>query len=81
MARIREDLVGVVSVGGLSLSAGAVVPAGVTVGAHVLAPEFDDGGGLPAGGPALVKNDTGKPEAVVAAKQVPRKPRARKSEG
>ena len=39
MARIREDLVGVVSVGGLSLPAGAVVPDGVTVGDHVLAPE------------------------------------------
>ena len=38
MAKIREDLVGVVSVGGLNLSAGDVVPDGVTVGDHVLAP-------------------------------------------
>ena len=39
MAKIREDLVGVVSVGGLNLKAGDVVPDGVTVGDHVLAPE------------------------------------------
>lgn len=39
MAKIREDLVGVVSVGGLNLSAGDVVPDGVTVGDHVLAPQ------------------------------------------
>ena len=39
MAKIREDLVGVVSVGGLNLAAGDVVPDGVTVGGHVLAAE------------------------------------------
>ena len=39
MAKIREDLVGVVSVGGLNLKAGDVVPDGVTVGDHVLAPQ------------------------------------------
>ena len=38
MAKIREDLAGVVSVGGLNLRAGDVVPDGVTVGDHVLAP-------------------------------------------
>lgn len=39
MAKIRDDLVGVVSVGGLNLGAGDVVPDGVTVGDHVLAQE------------------------------------------
>lgn len=39
MAKIREDLVGVVSVNGLNLKAGDVVPDGVTVGGHVLAAE------------------------------------------
>lgn len=57
MAKIREDLVGVVSVGGLNLAAGDVVPDGVTVGGHVLAPvekpkaepvPADDEGGKPA---------------------------------
>ncbi len=51
MAKIREDLAGVVSVGGLNLKAGDVVPDGVTVGDHVLAkqekpkaePTNDDG--------------------------------------
>lgn len=58
MARIREDLVGVVSVGGLSLPAGAVIPDGVTVGDHVLAPE-----------PVVVRE---KPEAPVQAPRKPR---------
>lgn len=39
MPRIREDLVGVVSVGGLNLLPGDVVPDGVLVGGHVLAAE------------------------------------------
>jgi len=38
MVKIREDLSGVVSVGGLNLRAGDVVPDGVSVGDHVLAP-------------------------------------------
>jgi len=39
LAKIREDLVGVVSVNGLNLSAGETVPDGVAVGDHVLAHE------------------------------------------
>lgn len=39
MARIREDIVGVVSVAGLILSPGDEVPEGVIVGAHVLDPD------------------------------------------
>ena len=39
MAKIREDLAGVVSVDGFNLSAGDEVPEGVTVGDHVLAQE------------------------------------------
>lgn len=38
MAKIREDLVGVVSVAGLTLRPGEEVPEGVSVGGHVLAP-------------------------------------------
>lgn len=41
MAKIREDLIGVVSVGGLSLSPGDEIPEGVTVGDHVLAEEAE----------------------------------------
>lgn len=66
MARIREDLVGVVSVAGLSLRAGDVVPDGVTVGGHVLAPE-------------PVRES--KPEPVAGEPKPVRKPRSRKSEG
>lgn len=39
MAKIREDLSGVVSVDGVNLKAGDTVPSGVTVGDHVLAQE------------------------------------------
>lgn len=39
MAKIRDDLQGVVSVDGVNLSAGDAVPDGVTVGDHVLAQE------------------------------------------
>lgn len=39
MGRIREDLVGVVSVGGVDLFPGDEVPEGVAVGDHVLAAE------------------------------------------
>lgn len=43
MAKIREDLFGVVSVGGLDLFPGDTVPDGVTVGDHVLAGKEDTG--------------------------------------
>ena len=39
MAKIREDLVGVVDAGEHALKAGDTVPDGVTVGDHVLAAE------------------------------------------
>lgn len=39
MAKIRDDLQGVVSVDGRNLKAGDTVPADVTVGDHVLAQE------------------------------------------
>lgn len=39
MAKIRDDLQGVVSADGVNLSAGDEVPDGVTVGDHVLAAE------------------------------------------
>lgn len=41
MAKIREDLIGIVYVGEHVLKAGETVPEGVTVGDHVLAPESD----------------------------------------
>lgn len=39
MAKIREDLIGVVSAGEYVLKPGDEVPSGVTVGSHVLAPD------------------------------------------
>lgn len=42
MGRIREDLVGVVTVDGVHLFAGDEVPEGVVVGDHVLEPVSDE---------------------------------------
>lgn len=39
MAKIREDLIGVVHAGEYVLKAGETVPEGAVVGEHVLAPE------------------------------------------